>query len=491
MSFNPNLTYFVERLQGVSTNTFRLETQNKTTAKQNDIISFDLPSNAILNLRSLKVWCNASCEAAASGGSATAGARLPPIDDLIERVEVSVGGVLLSQGTNFQNVLGEVMKAVQDEYCDSVVGHPEYVRQRSYVNGLGAGAGALLGTANEDYPQLLPGGGVAPARFCIQKFHGFLASADPKLLDTSIIPDIRVRLYMAADTVLTTSAGVAIGTAAAIVGPPAFEAGFATVGTGGGRYILTDIRATIEAIGLADQTYDQMIAAQMGQQGFLEIPYKSFTSFQETHSGSSRFTVSTQSLDRVWVCWRKTDYNEQGAPIIVNGYKKEGAYINGAYLALGAGVAGTSVDLGLPQYDVGGVLGTNSEKYKSQYFNFIAPAENMRMQLQLNGAYMPQFSADLGELYGITRNSLQGARNAKEMSFDQYANNYCVQAFRLNLPDSEYSRSISGLDTRSVNLQGIVRTENTGGTPNLAINIFTEQTECLRVGAGRAIEVIA
>jgi len=56
MSFNPNLTYFVERLQGFSTNTFRLETQNKSTAKQNDIISFDLPSNAILNLRSLKVW---------------------------------------------------------------------------------------------------------------------------------------------------------------------------------------------------------------------------------------------------------------------------------------------------------------------------------------------------------------------------------------------------------------------------------------------------
>ena len=80
MSFNPNLTYFVERLQGFSTNTFRLETQNKATAKQNDIISFDLPSNAILNLRSLKVWCNASANASTGAAS---GARLPPINDLV------------------------------------------------------------------------------------------------------------------------------------------------------------------------------------------------------------------------------------------------------------------------------------------------------------------------------------------------------------------------------------------------------------------------
>ena len=297
MSYNPNLTYFVDRLQGVSTNTFRLETQNKTTAKQNDIITFDLPSNAILNLRSLKVWCNASTSAAAAGSNTASGARLPPIDDLVERVEVSVGGVLLSQGTNFQNVLNEVLKAVQVEYCDSVVGHPEYVRNISYVDGFGVGGtGPITGTDNEDYPA-----GENP-RFCIQKFHGFLATADPKLLDTSLMPDIRIRLYMASDNVLTTSPGTSIGNAVAIVGPPAFEAGFANVvatPVGGAKYILTDIFATIEAIGLADQSYDQMIAAQMGQQGFLEIPYKSYTSFQETHSGSSRFTVSTQSLDRV------------------------------------------------------------------------------------------------------------------------------------------------------------------------------------------------
>ena len=480
MSFNPNLTYFVERLQGFSTNTFRLESQNKTTAQQNDIITFDLPSNAILNLRSLKVWCNAS----AAVGSATAGARLPPINDLVERVEVSVGGIVLSQGTNFSNVLQEAQRALSHEHVDSITGHPEYVRNISYVNELGAGLAVLTGNKCEDYST------ETTVKFCIDKFPGFLATAEPKLLDTSILPSLRVRLYMASDNVLTTSAGVAIGDAIAIAGPPAFEVGFArTGGVGGAKYELSKIHATIEAIGLADESYDSMLSAQMSQQGFLEVPYKSYTSFQEEHAGSSRFTVSTASLDRVWVAWRKKTYNDQLAPVIVSGHKKEGAYIAGTYATDAAKVLGTNVDLGLPQYDAGGVLDTNCEKYKAAYFNFTAPAENMTMQLQLNGAYLPQFSANLGELYGMTKNSLMGSRDAKDISFKQYLENYCVQCFRLNMPDSEYSRSMSGLDTRAVNLQGIVSTILAGS--NSTINIFTEQTEVLRVGAGRAIEIIS
>ena len=109
--------------------------------------------------------------------------------------------------------------------------------------------------------------------------------------------------------------------------------------------------------------------------------------------------------------------------------------------------------------------------------------------MQLNGAYYPQFSATLGDLYGITKNSLMGNRESKTMTLDQYANNYCVQCFRLNMPDSEYSRLISGLDTRAVNLQGIIKTEN--ATADNTVDIFCETTEVIRVGAGRSIEIIS
>ncbi len=483
MSFNPNLTYFVERLQGVSTNTFKLETQNQTSAKAGQIVTFDLPSNAIINLRSLKIWCNAS----ANAGSATAGGRLPPINELLERIEVSVGGVVLSQGTNFVNVLNAVCKALDDnEYDDAVTGHPEVVRTKSYVNG----APALAALENEDYS------GADSSLFCIDKFKGFIGSADPKLLDTSLMPDVRVRLYLASDAILMSTDAVGIGDGVAAAAPTAGAGikGFCNDnGNGLAKFELSDLHATIEAIGLASTAYDAMLSAQMSQAGFLEIPYKDYTSFQNVHdnNGSTRFTVSTQSLDRVWVAWRANDLIQK-RPVIVNGYKKQGGFMVGAFQPAPAAGVTTALDVGIPQYDVGGVLGTNEEKYLSRYFSFYQGDNGgMKMQLQLNGAYMPQFPANLGELYGMTKNSLPGSRKCKQITYDQYVHNYCVQCFRLNLPDSEYSRTISGLDTRAVNLQGIVKTSDTNiGNPKVC-NIFTEATSCLRVGPGRSIEVIA
>ena len=276
-SFNPNLTYFVERLQGFSTNIFRLESQqgSSAVATSSSIITFDIPSNAICNLRSFRIMANMNADVVAG-----AGARLPPINDLVERMEVSVGGITLAQGANFINVLQEAKKALGATYggCDATMGHPEYVRAKSYVDG-----STIATTDNEVYSS-----GASP-RFCIMDLEGFFSTAEPKLLDTSLMPDLRVRLHLASDNVLASVAGIPLaGTGTDI----------ADDGTGGARYQLTDIFATIECIGLADQAYDQMLASMMSSQGFLEIPYKNYTNFQSVHNGSSRFSVSSSSLDK-------------------------------------------------------------------------------------------------------------------------------------------------------------------------------------------------
>ena len=456
-SFNPNLTYFVERLQGFSTNIFRLESQqgSSAVATSSSIITFDIPSNAICNLRSFRIMANMNADVVAG-----AGGRLPPINDLVERMEVSVGGITLAQGANFINVLQEAKKALGATYggCDATMGHPEYVRAKSYVDG-----STIATTDNEVYSS-----GASP-RFCIMDLEGFFSTAEPKLLDTSLMPDLRVRLHLASDNVLASVAGIPLaGTGTDI----------ADDGTGGARYQLTDIFATIECIGLADQAYDQMLASMMSSQGFLEIPYKNYTNFQSVHNGSSRFSVSSSSLDKIWVCWRSSGYDTQGGLVPINGYKRTGA---AAYVG--------AADFGKPDYDEGGVFDTNSEKYKSKYFNFTEASATFKAQLQLNGSYYPQFTATLGDLYAISKNSVLGNRENKNMTLDQYANNYCVQCFRLNMPDSEYSRLLSGIDTRAVNLQGIVKTEN--ATADQTIDVFCETTEVLRVGAGRAIEIIS
>lgn len=540
-ALSPDLMYFASRMSGFSTNVFKIETNNQSTATSASIVAFDLPSNSIINLRSFKCFfrANANKDTGACGG------RLPPVKDLVERVEVAMGGIVLSQGTNFVNVLSEAKKALMGDKCDAVLGHPEYIRATSYTNP----ALTYAGTDNEND---------ANTYHCIDEWEGFLGTADPMLFDTSIVPNIRVRLYMATDNVLSNVAGVTLGTAS---GSFADSAGAdATTGaplplapnTTKPKYEITDIHATIECINLADMTYENMLASQMSAQGDLEVPYKAFYTFTDTHSASSKFSVASSSLDRIWLAWRGSDYNTINNPITVQGHKKQGGFIykssalvNGAVsgsadlvidnltgdapvvgdvvlgdgvetgVTIGAVVSATeytlsstqnitdntlltfgSQDAGIPQYDLGGVLDTNNEKYKGRYFNFSQPVAwstptlEWKAQLQLNGAYMPQFSANIEELYGITRNSLEGGRYAKHMTLDQYRKNFCVQCFRLNMPNSEYSRSLTGVDSRATNLQGIVRTENGsyGLSPNLTI--FCETTELLNISAGRSISVV-
>jgi hypothetical protein len=121
---------------------------------------------------------------------------------------------------------------------------------------------------------------------------------------------------------------------------------------------------------MADSVYDMMIETRISQVGYIELPFKSYYTFNDTHSGTTRFTVASQSLDRVWVGMRNSTYADISGPIKVAGYKDSGAFTS----ATSAGASYTQIvtqDIGKPAYDIGGVLGTNAEKYRGNYFNFV------------------------------------------------------------------------------------------------------------------------
>jgi hypothetical protein len=471
MAMNPNLLYYCERMAGYSTNIFQLVTLNKDTATSSDIVTFDIPSNSICKLSSFKVLFNAS----ANNGTANICARLPEdIRTVFERIEVTMGGIVLSQGTNFANVITEAKQALMGSNTNSLLSHPRIIRNKSYVDGT-----TIAGTANEPAPNVENG----DSAYCCDIFEGFLATCAPDCLDFSIFPDCRVRLYMASNNILTTSASTILGTAVGSFAQTALVPAAPT----GAAYLLTNLHAQIECMGFADSTLDNMISAVMSKQGFLECPYKAITQFSDTHQGSTRFSVSSASIDRVWTMWRLNTYNTQTFPITVGGYKIEGGFINSAATFLPA----TAFDAGLPQYDIGGTLLTNEERYKSNYFNFVSPEQPgtaLKLQLQLNGAYFPQYSAPIGDLLAISQNSVE-APSSKVMTLDQYKKNFFVQCFRLNLPGSEKLRQLTGIDSRAVNLQALLRSEGITNSPN--VNIFVETTAVLRVGSGRAIEIIS
>ena len=63
-----------------------------------------------------------------------------------------------------------------------------------------------------------------------------------------------------------------------------------------------------------------MVSSMISQEGYIEIPFKQVLSFSNTHTGSSRFTIATQSLDRIWTAWRSSGYDTLHAPVPVPAY---------------------------------------------------------------------------------------------------------------------------------------------------------------------------
>jgi hypothetical protein len=454
MSYSPQLSFFLEKMSGFSTNYFRLEAQNSTTASANQIVRFTLPSNALLNLRSFAFHFTATT--ASTGGGI---ARLPAdIASLVERVEVSCGGVQLSAGANYYNVLCAAKRALQDKMVDPVLSHPEMVRDTSYVDG-------AQKTGNETYTG-------SSSHFCIKSWEGFLGSAEPKIMDSSLVPDLVVSIYLADNSVLSNVAGTDIaGTT---------TSGIDVTGAGAVSYSLSNIHATIECMGLADGTYDNMVSSMIATKGFIEIPFKQYYSFQDTHSGQMRFSVATQSLDRIWAVHRSANFNTNVGAVSIAGYKQTGAFASGTS-------GGTvNVDIGAPQYDIGGTLDYNKEKLTTAAFDFPEPAGSNLYQFQLNGAYVPQFRASFEEMYQISCNSVNGYTQNK-VGLETMKTNYSVQCIRLNLPESEFGRLISGLNTRSVSLNGYYNITGLTGTPT--VNLFAETTATLMVGSGRQISI--
>lgn len=457
------MSFFMQRLQGVSTSHFKIHPQSNDSANASKILRFELPSNSLLNFRSLRMFFNASADKTSS-----AGGRLPnKIDSLVERVAIYMGGVLVQNNFQSYNLLRHAKDALEGDKCTSPLGHPEIVRAKSYHDG-----STYSSTANEKYSDL-------DDQFCIDYWESFLGSVQPSIVDTGILPQITIEITLAEDTVCPSCAGPALdGTGAADI---------TDANTNKATFELTNISMQVEVLGMSTSVLDQITEQRIASVGYLSLPFKNYFTYVSTHSGTSRFSVNSASWDRVWVCYRPTTYANKAGAHRVPGYKKKGAFVDDT-----AGQTAADIDVGIPDYDVGGVLDTNKEKYISSYFRMTEPLPSSptgpaTYQLQVNGATVPAFKVNRCEFLAISKNSVDSYHMEKNMSLNQYTDSYFVQCMRFSLPDSEFSRLASGLDTRSVSAQAAVETS---GLDSCNLTVFAECTSELRVGSGRAIEVI-
>jgi hypothetical protein len=467
----------MSRLMGVSTSHFKVFPQNSGAQSANKILRFELPSNTLLNLKSCRMMFNVTTTAT---GSVTQ-ARLPnDTRSFIDRMAIYMGGVLVQNSFSNYNTLVHAKKALGADRCsDTTLTHPEICRAVSYHDGVAFGTPVAKDeTIHESYSTL-------DKQLAIVDWEGFLGTAEPGIIDTGLFPQITIEITLADNVILPQCVWApTTQLALALAATPTTE-GIAAVGAGTASYTMDNITMQVEVLGMASSVLDEVVAQRVSQVGYLSIPFKNYFSFSSSHSATSRFNVNSASWDRLWVAWRDPTGGAVSGAVPVSGYKIKGGFTS---LTTGGTV---NQDLGKPQYDLGGSLDTNREKYVARAFNFPEPLLSgqtiSNYQLQINSANYPAYKLTVPEAYALTMNSIDVYDKTRVMSLDQYRDNYFVQCYRFCLPESDYSRLASGLDTRATSAQCALVTENvTNSTPCF---IFAEVTSELRV-ANRAIEVV-
>jgi len=414
-----------------------------------------------------------------TSSSVVAQARLPnDTRSFVDRMAVYMGGVLVQNSFSNYNTLVHAKKALGADRCsDTTLTHPEICRSHSYHTGAAFDAGATAVEArHESYDSLAN-------QLAIVDWEGFLGTAEPGIIDTGLFPQITIEITLADNVILPQATWAATTTLA--LATSATTGGIAAVGAGTASYTMDNITMQVEVLGMASSVLDEVVAQRVSQVGYLSIPFKNYFSFSSSHSSTSRFNVNSASWDRLWIAWRDANGGSVSGAVPVSGYKLAGAF------AAGTSGGSPTVAIGVPQYDSGGSLDTNKEKYVARYFNFVEPLlagqTVSNYQLQINSANYPAYKLTVPEAYALTMNSIDVYDKTRVMSLDQYRDNYFVQCYRFCLPESDYSRLCSGLDTRATSAQCALVTENvTTSTPCF---IFAEVTSELRV-ANRAIEVI-
>jgi hypothetical protein len=111
----------------------------------------------------------------------------------------------------------------------------------------------------------------------------------------------------------------------------------------------------------------------------------------------------------------------------------------------------------------------------------------MRAQWVLNSATLPNFLMDYHEQYALTKNSVPFPFQKKHgmATMRKNFNAACVQ---LNMDGAEKIRSLSGLDTRGISLQG--QYNLTGVSSPKVVSVFVESTAVLQIGQNLQLAII-
>ena len=428
MSVYPrNLSAFLNRLSGYNKTNVKVNVLGSTAAREGDTIQIDLPTNSIVDLSSL-AWVFKIVYKDPAGGHNI----VPPIncEALINRLAVEVNGQTLSNIQNY-NVLFHMllyMSATED-----------YQRQRC-LSQSNMAADATNGRAVH-----IAAAANAAARtrhHVIDSWLGFLGTAKPSFIDTSLLGNVRITITLAGAEVINGDHGAVVR-----------------------GYDIPEQYFTMDVISIGDGIYDSMIDQRLASGAPIEVPFKNYFSFTNTNAATMaqqlNFNVASQSIDRLWATARAATH------------------------------ADSNVDLAATANPGHDIVVSDQPAFR------FAQQGGDNWQFQINNSMYPNFQPKHPSvLFAQTKNALGEQGNMLSgcvpQSITHYQDNFFVFAQSLEHKTSDDERYMSGIDTRGAAASCHLKVD-AGGAGAAAANqtlVFAECTSSLKIHANKVLEVV-
>lgn len=511
---------------------------SKDTYRAGETTILRLPTNAIIDLKTLCLSFDAQITAA-SGNTFNRVYFPRHNQSLIRRLDVTIGGVqvglgslgdygaawnLLANNTMPYSKLEEL--GLLESEClsngamigESVTNYPIATSKAANtkiirpVDVFGWKPAAVLGrphrfqTTNDSPGDTLVAGTIRTfaVRKHITQWFGLLEGKFNRFLDTNLLPDVEIRITWASGAVLaqnstvysapTATPGAGIGTDGSTTTTTYAPAVNPFVPATGLSFNTTKIFLHMETIAFGDNSYRAMVESRLGSGGTLTIPYTNLSLFESaasSQSTSTQFTIATQSLDMLMGTLRPVGYD--GADQVVPNQTNADANVAERV------VTQTTSAFQTPYYNFVSMDPKTSDAEKagslvdSRRSLANGPGANTlfsqaypggaQFQAIVDGIPYPQYMADTGDCYYLTKKMFDGAGgNVAHLhpftNFADWAGNAFMMgvSFKHNSVDAVAQRLVSGLNTNSSNVSNPISVvlKNTGN--------YREKLEGLGIG---------
>ena len=333
-SIPSGMLYRVKQIQGVSKQTLKIvPLSGQTTATNGQKVIVSLPPNSLVDLSTFEMNFVGTTQHRGNGSASYCAnyvqkAYFPRnTASLIENLEIKING----QSRQNINQYNYIYNILHDFTC----GHDAVAKNRIgcnsdpslksvYVDGrVNRYAGYPLGNkddANNSFAD--------QDNYTIRQWLGILGgNASTSIIDTSLYGDITIEITLAPSDCLMLSAAPSSATYTIVTNP---EVGVST--TAGSTAALTASQGTgysISGIGFQITRYDmpssyyQAVASVLESGSVFKLYYPNYSSYMSTaqslpKGGTSRFNLSTQSLDMVISTYQVQDRGTNQAPILGN-----------------------------------------------------------------------------------------------------------------------------------------------------------------------------